>query len=74
MQSIVSDLRKAGLTDGQIAGQIGCGLSTVSMWANGKRATRTGDYLLRLFRLHAGLCSQPPELPAERVDSAQEAA
>lgn len=52
VQTVVTALRSV-LSDQDIAEQLGCGVSTVSMWANGKRATRTGTLMFKLFRLHA---------------------
>lgn len=55
VQTVVMDLRNV-LSDQDIAEQIGCGVSTVSMWANGARATRTGELMFKLYRLHAEKC------------------
>lgn len=56
VMTAVRQLRDKALTDEQIAFEVGCGLSTVKMWASGKRALRTGEYMFKLYSLHAEKC------------------
>jgi hypothetical protein len=56
VQSVISDLRSV-LSDSEIAGEIGCGISTISMWGAGNRAKRTGELMFKLYRLHAEKCA-----------------
>lgn len=59
VQTAVSELRKQGLSDSDIAQEIGCAVSTVNMWANGNRAQRTGEYMFKLYKLHSDKCTPP---------------
>jgi transcriptional regulator with XRE-family HTH domain len=65
VQTAVADLRKKGLSDSEIAEAIGCGTSTVNMWANGKRAQRTGDYMFKLYKLHSEKCPARSKIQRE---------
>lgn len=59
VKTAVSELRDAGVSDAEIAAKVGCGISTISMWATGERAKRTGDYMFNLFAFHDAKCVRP---------------
>lgn len=52
LKTVIAELRASGMTDGEIAIEVGCSPAAISMWANGRRAARNGNYFLKLFRLH----------------------
>ena len=44
------------MRDFDIANELGCSVSAISMWGGGNRAVKNGEYMLKLFRLHQRRC------------------
>jgi transcriptional regulator with XRE-family HTH domain len=56
------DIRARGMTQQEIAVEVGCAQSTVNAWEHGKRGGRrgvSGDYLLKLMSLHQRVLAEP---------------